>query len=66
VLPSSVDEWLVSLKMERYASVFKDNGYDLLDAFVGLDDANLIALNVAMGHRNILLRGAAKLAQHFV
>jgi len=37
-IPSSVDEWLTSLKLKTYTDVFKENGYDMLNALVGLDD----------------------------
>jgi hypothetical protein len=46
---------------------FKDNGYDMLNAFVGLDNTTLVTLGISMmGHRGILVREAAKLAQHFM
>jgi hypothetical protein len=46
---------------------FKENGYDMLHAFVGLDDSTLLVLGIGkMGHRGILVREAAKLAKHFM
>jgi hypothetical protein len=66
-IPSSVDEWLASLKLEMYTDVFKENGYEMLNAFVGLDDLALLVLGITkMGHRGLLVQEAAKLAKHFM
>jgi hypothetical protein len=48
--------------LEEHVSVFKDNGYNLLGAVVGLDDATLIGLGISLiGHRSLLVRHVAKL-----
>jgi hypothetical protein len=62
-----VDEWLASLQLGTYIDIFKENGYDMLHAFVRLDDSTLLVLGIGkMGHRGILVREAAKLAKHFM
>jgi hypothetical protein len=66
-IPSSVDEWLASLKLETYTDVFKENGYDMLNALVRLDYSTLLTLGInKIGHRGLLVREATKLAKHFV
>lgn len=45
--------------LARYWPAFRDKGYDIMDALVGLDEATLDLLGVAMvGHRVALLRKA--------
>jgi hypothetical protein len=52
----SVDKLLISLKLEEHVSMFKDNGYNLLGAVVGLDDATLIGLGILLiGHHSLLV-----------
>jgi hypothetical protein len=66
-ISSSVDEWLASLQLKTYTNVFKENGYDMLNAFVGLDDSTLLMLGIdKIGHCGILVREAVKLAKHFM
>jgi hypothetical protein len=43
------------------------NGYEMLNAFVGLNDATLVIIGISIiGHRSILVCEAAKLAKYFM
>lgn len=59
---TSVEDWLKLMKMDRYWPAFRDNGYDIMDAIVGLDETTLNLLGVTMvGHRALLLRKAKEI-----
>jgi hypothetical protein len=60
--PTSVEDWLNGIGLARYWSAFRDNGYNLMNALVGLDEVTLDVLGVTMvGHRVLLLRKAKEI-----
>jgi hypothetical protein len=50
------------MELACYWPLFRDNGYDLMDTLVGLDETTLNLLSVTMvGHRVLLLRKAKEI-----
>ena len=56
----SISEWLLSLGLAQYASVFEDNGIDL-EALALISESELEKLGVLLGHRKKLLKAIAEL-----
>ena len=56
----SLSAWLQPLGLERYASVFAQNGVDL-NSLRLLTDSDLEKLACCSGHRRILLKAIAEL-----
>jgi hypothetical protein len=56
----SISEWLLSLGLAQYASVFEDNGIDL-EALALVSEDELGKLGVLLGHRKKLLKAIAEL-----
>jgi len=59
-LVDSLSGWLRELGLERYASVFAENGVDL-DSLRLLTDGDLKELGVLLGHRRTLLEAISQL-----
>jgi hypothetical protein len=60
--PASVEDWLNSMELSRYWDTFKDNGYDIMGAVAGMNEATLDSLGIKLpGHRNLLLRKAKEI-----
>ena len=57
-----IDQWLEELGLGRYAAVFADNDIDF-DVLPDLNDKDLAALGVSLGHRKKLLRAIAALGE---
>jgi len=55
-----ISEWLSSLGLAQYASVFEDNGIDL-EAIAMVSEAELEEIGVLLGHRKKLLKAIAGL-----
>ena len=55
----SISEWLLSLGLAQYASVFEDNGIDL-EALALVSERELEKLGVLLGHRKKLLKAIAE------
>ena len=54
---TSVDDWLASLKMERYSNNFKANSYTQISSIWHMTDHDLMAIDViAIGHRNKMMQ----------
>src|SRR5271166_2102669 len=56
----SVDDWLNGLGLGKYSKVFAENDVDLR-ALPHLNDADLQALGVSLGHRKVMLAAIAEL-----
>ena len=53
---TSIEDWLTSLKMERYVNNFKKNGYSTLPSVWHLSEHDLLALDIIpIGHRNKIM-----------
>ena len=50
----TIDQWLATLGLERYANSFRSNDIDLR-ALAYLNEEDLKELGVSLGHRRILL-----------
>jgi class 3 adenylate cyclase/tetratricopeptide (TPR) repeat protein len=57
-----IDQWLEQLGLSRYAAVFSDNDIDF-EVLPDLNDEDLAALGISLGHRKKLLRAIAALAK---
>ena len=58
---TSIEDWLTSLKMERYISNFKKNGYSNLSNVWHLSEHDLLALDIIpIGHRNKIMTSIHK------
>jgi len=57
----SISEWLLSLGLAQYASVFEDNGIDL-EALALVSEGELEKLGILLGHRKKLLKAVAEFA----
>jgi class 3 adenylate cyclase/tetratricopeptide (TPR) repeat protein len=56
----SIEEWLNGLGLGKYSNVFAENDVDLR-ALPHLNDADLQALGVSLGHRKVMLAAMAEL-----
>ena len=56
----SIEEWLNGLGLGKYSKVFAENDVDLR-ALPHLNDAELQALGVSLGHRKVMLAAIAQL-----
>jgi hypothetical protein len=54
-LPSTVEEFLEQLKLQRYWNVFKDNGFEEFDMLKYMDTNALNKMEVLLGHQGKLL-----------
>jgi hypothetical protein len=60
--PTTVEDWLNEMGLARYWTTFKDNGYDIIGALAGLNEATLDLLGITLnGHRELLLRKAKEI-----
>eukprot|EP01080_Neovahlkampfia_damariscottae_P005489 gene5489-9307_t len=65
LIPRTVKEWLVSLKMESYIESFIENGYDSLEVCCELEKDDLICVNVTKpGHVKRFLLAAKELKEN--
>ena len=58
----SIEEWLNGLGLGKYSQVFAENDVDLR-ALPHLNDADLQALGVSLGHRKVMLAAIASCAR---
>src|SRR5271157_4792611 len=56
----SIEDWLNGLGLGKYSKVFAENDVDLR-ALPHLNDADLTALGVSLGHRKVMLAAIAEL-----
>ena len=56
----SIEDWLNGLGLGKYSKVLAENDVDLR-ALPHLDDADLQALGVSLGHRKVMLAAIAAL-----
>ena len=56
----SIEDWLNGLGLGKYSKVFAENDVDLR-ALPHLNDADLQALGVSLGHRKVMLAAIAEL-----
>jgi hypothetical protein len=55
-LPVTLIKWLQEFGMERYAHVFKQNGYDTLHVVSVMDESNLDTLGITIpAHHKLFL-----------
>jgi len=53
-----VKQWLESLQMGQYLQTFLNNGFDRLSSIGVITEKDLEKMNIALGHRKVLLAGA--------
>ena len=53
---TTIEDWLTSLKMERYVNNFKKNGYSTMPSVWHLSEHDLLAIDIIpIGHRNKIM-----------
>jgi len=49
-------EWLQQIQLQQYIGIFKEDGFDKLDAILEIENEDLIDMNIKKGHRKMLLK----------
>jgi hypothetical protein len=62
-LPSTVEEFLEQLKLQRYWNVFKDNGFEEFDMLKYMDTNVLNKMEVLLAHQGKLLERLREIAR---
>lgn len=63
-LPTSVEEFLEQLSLNKYWDTFKQMGFDELDTLEDINEVTLNAMNVALGHQGKLMRKIKELVSN--
>jgi SAM domain (Sterile alpha motif) len=61
-LPTFIEEWLKSVKLEQYSDAFKKHNYDMLEMLEFLTEAELDLMGIIEGHNKLLAKKAQELS----